>query len=306
MESVKSNNCTSIFNIHGKKLKYIWFLLAILLLLSSCSSKIPVIKIADDENLTLIHFIDVGQADSILIESEGQVLLIDAGNNDDGEKVIEYIKSRGIKKLDYVIGTHPHEDHIGGLDEVIYEFPIGKLFLSDYILPSISLENLLTAVTDRQLQVITPSLGDEYALGNASFTFIAPVKKDYKTKINNYSIGIKLYHGENTFLLTSDAEEMSEMDMAESGIDITADLLKVNHHGAITSTTEIFMNAVRPTYAVISVGADNPYGNPSPSVLKRLQDYNVSIYRTDTMGTIIAISDGKNITFKTEKGGSTN
>jgi competence protein ComEC len=248
-----------------------------------------------------VHFIDVGQADSILIESKGQVLLMDAGNNDDSETVINYLKKRGIERIDYVIGSHPHEDHIGGLDDVIEEFEVGKVFLTDYVIPSDSLNSLLNTIKNNNLQIIIPSVGDEYALGNASFIFVAPVKKDYGSKVNNYALGIKLIDRENSFLLTADAEEVAEMDMAAGEIDITADVLKVNHHGSITSSTEIFIDAVKPTYAVISVGKDNPYGNPSYSVLTRLLDHHVQIYRTDLSGTITVISDGKNLIFKTEK-----
>lgn len=285
---------------------YIAIALSIILLLTACSKAYPVSNTGSDDTLTIVHFIDVGQADSILIESKGQVLLMDAGNNDDRATVINYIKKRGIDKIDYVIGSHPHEDHIGGLDDVINEFEVGKVFLTDYVLPSEPFRRLLNAIKKNDLQIITPTVGDEYALGNASFVFVAPVKKDYGSKVNNYSLGIKLIDRENTFLLTADAEEVSEMDMAASGMDITADVLKVNHHGSITSSTEIFVDAVDPSYAVISVGKDNPYGNPSYSVLARLIDHDVQIYRTDLMGTITVISDGKNLIFKTEKEGNNN
>lgn len=284
-----------------KRFLYTFILITVMFSLTACKNVNTTSNGASNDAFTFVHFIDVGQADSILIESRGQILLMDAGNHDDGKKVINYIKERGIERIDYVIASHPHEDHIGGLDDVIDKFDVGKIFFTDYVLPSTSFENLLATIKKKKLQIVIPSVGDEYALGNASFMFVAPVKKDYGSKVNNYSLGIKLTDRENTFLLTSDAEEVAEMDMAESGMDITADVLKVNHHGSITSSTEVFIEAVKPSYAVISVGKDNPYGNPSRSVLTRLLDHNVKIYRTDLMGTITAISDGKNITFKTEK-----
>lgn len=283
------------------KYNYMAFVICILLFVTSCSKAYPVSSNGLNENLTLVHFIDVGQADSILIESRGQVLLMDAGNKEDSEKVISYIKNRGIDRLDYVIGSHPHKDHIGGLGEVINKFDIGKVFLTDYVLPSEHLDRLLGAINNKNLKVIIPSVGDEYALGNASFIFVAPVKKDYGSKVNNYSLGIKLIDRDNTFLLTADAEEVAEMDMAAGEIDISADVLKINHHGSITSSTEIFIDAVNPTYGVLSVGKDNPYGNPSYSVMARLLDHDVQIYRTDLCGSITVISDGKNLIFKTEK-----
>lgn len=283
------------------KCSFLTLVLCILMTLASCSSIYPVSGDGLNENLTLVHFIDVGQADSILIESKGQVLLMDAGNVDDSETVIEYIKKRGIKKIDYVIGSHPHEDHIGGLSKVIEEFDIGKIFLTDYVLPSKYLSSLLDTIQNKNLRVTIPTVGDEYVLGNASFIFVAPIKKDYGSKVNNYSLGIKLVDRENTFLLTADAEEVGEMDMAAGEIDISADVLKVNHHGSITSTTEIFIDAVKPTYAIISVGKDNPYGNPSYSVMARLLEHNVQVYRTDLCGSITVISDGKNLIFRTEK-----
>lgn len=285
----------------GRKISLIMILLAVILTIKNWNGTYPAFSNLSDSSLTFVHFIDVGQADSVLIESGGQVLLIDAGNHDDSKTIIKYIKKRGIDKLDYVIGTHPHEDHIGGLADVIKEFKVGKIFLTDYILPSASFDRLLAVIKKKELQVVVPGIGDKYTLGYTDFVFVAPVNKDYGSKVNNYSLGIKLTDRENTFLLTADAEEVSEMDMAESGMDLKADVLKINHHGSISSSTEIFIDAVDPVYAVISVGKDNPYGNPSNSVITRLLDHDVQIYRTDLMGTITVVSDGRNLIFKTEK-----
>lgn len=248
-----------------------------------------------------VHFIDVGQADAIFIRSGDETMLIDGGNNADSDTIISYLKEQGVKKLTYIIGTHPHEDHIGGLDDVINEFSIGKVFLTDYILPNVSFEKLLLAIRQKDLQIINPVPGDEYSLGSGKFTFIAPLRKDYGEKVNNYSLGIKLENGSNVFLLTGDAEVESEKDMIDSGINLEADVLKLNHHGSTTSNSEAFIDAVDPVYAVITVGAGNPYGHPSSSIVTRLQDEDIQIYRTDLMGTIVITSDGTNLTFETAK-----
>ncbi|BCJ95261.1 competence protein ComE [Anaerocolumna cellulosilytica] len=248
-----------------------------------------------------VHFIDVGQADSILIQSGEETMLIDGGNNADGEAVVSYLKKQGVKELTYIIGTHPHEDHIGGLDEVINEFSVGKIFLTDFVLPNVSFERLLLAIREKDLQILNPVPGDEYSLGSGKFTFIAPVGKDYGNKVNNYSLGIKLENGTNVFLLTGDAEIESEKDMVESGIDLEADVMKLNHHGSTTSNSEAFIEAVDPIYAVITVGTDNPYGHPSSSIVTRLLDEDIQIYRTDLMGAVVITSDGTNLTFQTEK-----
>lgn len=248
-----------------------------------------------------VHFIDVGQADSILIESSEKYMLIDAGNNDDGEMLIEYLQKEGVQKLEYVIGTHPHEDHIGGLDDIINNFKVDTIFMPDITHTTKSFEDVLMAISNQNLQITIPEVGEQYNLGNSQFTIIAPNQNDYGEELNNYSIGIKLVHGDNSFLMCGDAEELAENDILENGIDISADVYKVSHHGSNTGTTKEFLQAISPRYALIECGVDNKYGHPHEETLELLDDMDIEVYRTDLNGTIIARSDGSQITWTSEK-----
>lgn len=248
-----------------------------------------------------IHFIDVGQADSILIVQGEHNMLIDAGTNDAGKTVVDYINSQGITDFDYVIGTHPHEDHIGGLDNVINNFNINTVFFPKATSNTKTFKDVVTAASKKGLKFTVPKVGSTYTLGDAKFEILAPNSESYEST-NNYSIVIKLTYGNNKFVFTGDAETESEKEILANGTDLSADLLKIGHHGSYTSTSAKFLEAVNPKYAVICVGKANSYSHPVKSVMTRLKDKNIDVYRTDECGTVIATSDGTNITFNVNKG----
>ena len=243
-----------------------------------------------------VHFIDVGQGDSILIKQNGHNMLIDAGDNKYGQTVVNYLKENGVKKLDYVIGTHPHADHIGGLDDVIYAFDVEKVFLPNITHTTKTFEDLLIAIQSKNLNITVPEVGGVYELGDASFKILAPANS-YYDNLNNFSIVIRLEYGNNSFLFTADAEDVLEVEMLNSGYNLKSDVLKVGHHGSNTSTTASFLNAINPKYAVIQLASNNEYGHPSAEVISRLREKNIEIYRNDLDGTIVAKSDGNSIKF---------
>jgi len=243
-----------------------------------------------------ISYIDVGQADSILIQQGNSSMLIDAGNNADSNTVKNYISQQGITQLDYVIGTHPHEDHIGGLDYVINSFKIGKIYMPKATSTTQTFQDVLTAIKNKGMQITTPIPGDSFKLGDATCTILGPINSN-SSDLNTYSIVIKVTFGSKSFLFTGDAQTSNEQDMINAGYNLSADVLKVGHHGSNTSTSQAFLDKVNPTYAVISVGKDNDYGHPSSTVLSRLQSKGISIYRTDMNGTIVCTSDGNSINF---------
>lgn len=254
-------------------------------------------SVLKDENLLKVSFIDVGQADSILIQTGASSMLIDAGNNPDSGTIINYINKQGISRLDYIVGTHPHEDHIGAMDAVINKFEIGKVLMPQVTTTTKSFRDVLTAIKNKGLTITVPAAGSTFQLGKASCTVLAPNSSHYDD-LNNYSIVIKLTFGKTSFLFTGDAQTASENEMLSKGYDLKADVLKVGHHGSGTATSPDFLKAVSPEYAVISVGKNNDYGHPHQEILDRLNEAGVRIYRTDESGTVTAISDGQKVSFK--------
>lgn len=253
------------------------------------------------ENPLEIHFIDVGQADSILIKSNGKAMLIDAGNNDDADTIVNYLKNQEIKELDYVIGTHPHEDHIGSLDTVINKFDVNTIIMPKKSTTTKTFEDVVTAIENKNLSITLPKVGDKYKIGNGEFTIIAPVKEDYGSNLNNYSVGIIMSYGENKFIFTGDAEKVAEEDIISTNINIDADLMKMGHHGSSTSNSDVLLDKISPKIAIISCGQNNSYGHPHQEVLNEISKRGVEVYRTDLQGNIIVTSDGKEITVKTQK-----
>ena len=252
----------------------------------------------DSNNLT-IQFIDVGQGDCILINQNEDYMLIDAGNNEDGELLVNYFKDLGIKKFNYVIGTHAHEDHIGGLDNIINNFDIGKFYMPDVITTTKTFEDVLDALLEKNKAFDTPSIGKEFKLQDLDFKVLY-VGND-KSDLNNTSIVLKMTYKDTTYLFMGDATEKVEKILIDDGVDLKSDVLKVGHHGSQYSTTSNFLKKVSPSYAVIQVGKDNTYDHPKQITLDKLQKLNVMTYRNDIVGTIILTSDGNNINFKTMK-----
>ena len=255
-----------------------------------------------NEGYLRVHFIDVGQGDSILIQAGEQAMLVDAGTNESGSVVTEYLRSLNITKLDYLIGTHPHEDHIGGLDDVIHSFDIGTVIMPNVSHTTQTYEDVLDALLEKNLTVTAPHPGDSYSIGDASFTVLSPSAEIAEQAaenddLNNLSVGIRLVYGSNAFVLCGDAESDSEEAMVESGLDLKADVLKSGHHGSSTSTSDAFLAAVNPDYAVISCGKDNSYGHPHQETMDKLNAADISIFRTDEQGTVVAVSDGSSITW---------
>lgn len=247
-----------------------------------------------------VSYIDVGQADSILIQTPGEKnILIDAGNNGDANTITGYLKSKNISKLDFVIATHSHEDHIGSLDTVIKTFDIGQIVMPKETSNTQTFRDVITAITEKGLKPIEAKAGVKLDFGSELYAeLLAPNSSGYED-INDYSAVLRLIYGKNSFLFTGDAETQSELEMLRLGSQIKADVLKVGHHGSKTSSTLAFIKQVAPKYAIISVGKDNSYGHPTSDALERLNGVGATIFRTDESGTIVCESDGETITFKT-------
>ena len=241
-----------------------------------------------------VHYIDVGQGDSEFLElPNGQTMLIDAGNPENGSQIVSYIKGLGHDKIDYLIATHPHADHIGGMATVVNGLAIGKIYMPKVSTTTQTFEGLLSAIQGKGLKVNTAKASvNLFRAGNLNADFIAPVNIT-GDDLNQYSAVIMLTYGDNKFLFMGDAGEPSESQITA---DVKADVLKVGHHGSNTATSQTFLNKVHPKYAVIEVGKGNSYGHPTAVTLSKLQGIGATIYRTDNDGTIIFTSDAKTIT----------
>jgi competence protein ComEC len=248
-----------------------------------------------------VHFIDVGQgASQLIIGPTGKSILIDAGNNNKEKFIVAYLKKEKIKKIDILIGTHPDADHIGGLDAVIGNFDIGKIYMPKVQSNTDTFKDVLAAIQKKKLKVTTAKSGLtlEWETG-VIVEMIAPIGTYDDT--NDMSAVVHLTYGSNSFLFTGDAETKSEADMLKSGVNLKSDILMIGHHGSKSSTSQKFLDAVNPKYAVIQVGKDNNYGHPTAEVLKKLNDKKIKVYRNDQQGNIIFSSNGKDITVTVAK-----
>lgn len=253
-----------------------------------------------------VYFIDVGQGDSELIrlKDSGIDILIDAGTRSTKQELADYLKELGVDDIDILIGTHPHEDHIGGMAKIIEEFPIGTLYLpetSDEMTPTTkTYESLLDAAESKNVTVRTASAGDVLLeQGNTSFKVLSPSHTDYDN-LNDYSIVTRLKVGDTAFLFQGDAETPVEEEILDSGADVSCDVIKLGHHGSSTSSSRAYLEAANPSAAVISCGVGNEYGHPHRETMDSLEKLSITPYRTDTQKTLLAETDGKTIVWQTE------
>lgn len=250
-----------------------------------------------------VHYIDVGQGDSILVSCDGENILIDGGDTYAADAILGYLKKQEITKLDYVIATHPHADHIGSLDDVMDEIETESIIMpkiKDSEVPTTKVyERLLDAIDENDVNVIAAKPGDSYDIGSGVMEILAPVD-DYDD-LNNYSVVSRFVYGETSFLFTGDAEKQAENDILNLGEDVKADVLKLGHHGSSTSTGESWLDAVDPKICVMSLGEGNDYGHPHEEVLQSMEDYNLDYFRTDLNGNIVIVSDGKNLSVTTDR-----
>lgn len=264
----------------------------------------PYVKPLDDE--AAVYFIDVGQGDCELIRTKNCNILIDCGEEENADEVIGFIRYSGVERLDYVIATHPHSDHIGGMYRILESFDVGTVIIPkiprDIAPNTLFYSKMLNTIKNRGINREYSAAGKIYTLGeNASLEIIAPLYDEYE-ELNNFSVVARLTHGANTFLFTGDAESLAELDILDNGIDVSADVLKVAHHGSAGANSKAYLEKVRPKIAVICVGSDNSYGHPHKDVLKRLAQVGCDeIYTTAADGNVVIISDGASLRVRTEE-----
>ena len=251
------------------------------------------------QNQFIVHFIDVGQAESVLLEYNGEFVLIDGGYENTGDELVEYLLEQGVEELSLVVSTHMHRDHLGGLPAVLEAFPVQRIWCSYRTYYSNTYDQFCKLAEHQGVNIERPRVGEIMTLGDVQLKLLGPIRQDY-TDLNNSSLVIMAVFGENSFLFTGDMRWEAEKDLVEAGTELKADVLKVGHHGSYTSTSYLFLRTVQPEFAVISCGRNNDYGHPHSEPMSRLRDAEVNIFRTDKLGTIVAVSDGKNISFTWE------
>lgn len=252
-----------------------------------------------NNDLLKVHYLDVGQGDSIFIElPNNETMLIDAAESYQSENIINYLKNLNYQKIDYVIGTHPHTDHIGGLKDIINTFEIGKIYMPKVVSTTKTYESLLMTIKDKNLKINTAKAGTTIIdTDTLIVNILAPNNSTY-TELNNYSVVTKITYGTTKFLFMGDAEKLSENEIKEN---VSADVIKIGHHGSNTSSSIDFIKKVNAKYGIISVGLNNKYNLPKEETITNWENSGTKIYLTSTNGTITAISDGTNIKIESEK-----
>lgn len=287
----------------GKKLLSLIVTTLIILIIPFLTSACSVKTVVDDNSSLLkVHYIDVGQGDSILITVNNKSLLIDAGPRESEKQLLNYLKEQNLKQIDYVISTHPHEDHIGSMDKIISNFKIGKFYSPKIVSNTKSYESMIESLIDDNMKINVLKAGTTgIDLGkDVVVTVLSPNRYGYDN-INNFSPIIKIEYKETSFLFTGDAEEEIENEVLKSNTSLKSDVLKLGHHGSSTSTSEEFYKEVNPSISIISCGRDNKYNHPSSETKELLKKYRTQVFRTDLDGTILLESDGKNIKAYTSK-----
>lgn len=275
-----------------KKIKLLSIILSIVLLLCGCETiYVPETDSVGQnsipgDNLAEVHFIDVGQADATLIISNDEVMLIDTGDIETKTEIVNYLKSLGIEKINYLVLTHPHSDHIGGAPNIINSFEIEEILMSNAITTSNIFEETIDIIDSKGLSITIPEQGDNYNFGNGSFIILTDQTLDWGDDLNAYSLGLKVSFGDNDLIFTGDLEAKGESKILEK-MDVNAEILKIGHHGSDTSTSNNFLEAVNPKVAIISCGSNNQYGHPHYELINKLKNKSIISYRTDIDGTVI-------------------
>lgn len=276
---------------------FLTIMMSVFLILSGCAETTAE---DSDENRLLIHFIDVGQGDCTFLQlPNGENMLIDAGNPENAEQIAQYLEDNGCERLNYVIATHPHSDHIGAMADILSEFGADEIYLPDVSHTSFAFEEMLNAIDENGISAKAARAGVRILNeGTLKAELIAPVRDDY-SELNNFSAVLRLTYGKTSFLFMGDAEKSAERDILASGADVHADVLKCGHHGGNTCSGEDFIKSVNPQCAVISCGTDNSYGHPHSEVLSLFETMKIPVCRTDRDGTVVASSDGNKVEIHT-------
>ncbi len=258
-------------------------------------------SISREEAGLILHFIDVGQGDCTLLESKGKFALIDAGERVQSSKVVSYLSSLGVEELDFIISTHPHSDHCGGLADVIRNFETEVLICPDVYTESSIWENVLDAADEHGVTYETPEPYEFYQLGEATITVLSPSSEAVYSNLNDYSIVCMAEYGNASVMLTGDAEKTVERELVRSSYDLSADILKCGHHGSSTSSCSEFLSAVNPSAAIITCGENNDYGHPHKETTAALDLRGIPYWRTDKQGDIVVTTDGEKICISTSE-----
>lgn len=284
-----------LFRKHKVKL-----IIAILLFIIGCWQQVTDYNTSPHpQGLLEVHCLDVGQGDSTLIAGENQLMLIDGAEREYSDEICYYLNQLGVKKIDYLVATHPHDDHIGGMADIMSQFSIGCLVLTEESATTHAYQNMIDSAIEYQIPTLIPKPGDTIPFEDATCKVLGPLSMDPNNS-NNNSMIVKLEYGNHSFLFMGDAEEKEEQELVDSFADIRADVLRTGHHGSKTSSQSFFLSRVMPEYAIISCGIDNQFDHPSPEALTRLNRWCKEIYRTDLEGTIVMVSDGQSLSRKTE------